>query len=132
MVHTGVLLPAALLQRLKPDGASSGRGLSAEIRYRLQASYEQEESDPDTRRLIECTEALSESIARDLGVPWHKSAFGRAAMKAGFTVLIAEYDSEDEKVPDAQWSGYPDEAPPDVVGQTHARLVLRACPRTQR
>lgn len=42
MAHTGVVLPHDLLQRLKADGLSSGRGLSGEIRRRLQASYDQD------------------------------------------------------------------------------------------
>ena len=69
MAHTGVVLPHDLLQRLKADGLSSGRGLSGEIRRRLQASYDQDARDPDTRHLIECTEQLANSITRDLVSP---------------------------------------------------------------
>ena len=129
MAHTGVVLPQDLLQRLKADGVSSGRGLSGEIRRRLQASYDQEAGDPATRHLIECTEQLANSITRDLLSPWHRTSFGRAAIKAGLSLLIAEYDIEGEKPADLPWTGYPDDAPPEVVGQTHARLALRAHPR---
>jgi len=46
-------------------------------------------------------------------------------LKAGIAVLLSQYDAEDERVPDTWFRGYPDDAPSDVVGQTHMRLVLR-------
>jgi len=132
MTHAAVVLPTVLLQRLKSDGAASGRGLSGEIRHRLQASYEHESRDPETRRFVEWTEELTESIARDLGVRWYQTKFAREAMKSGLEVLIGEYAAEGDSVPDVPWSGYSDDAPPNVVGQTHARLVVRARPRKPR
>jgi hypothetical protein len=131
MRHTGVVLPQKLLERLKTDGANSRRGLSGEIRHRLQGAYDQEARDPETRFLIECADDLANSISADLGVAWYLTAFGRAAMKAGLLVFIGKYDGKGEKVPDVSWSGYPDDAPPEVVGQTHARLVLKARQRDE-
>lgn len=132
MAHTGVVLPNDLLQRLKGNGASSGRGLSGEIRHRLQIAYEQEARDPETRYLVECTEHFADSLERDLNVPWHQTEFGRSAMKAGLLVLLREYDTGSDKAPAAPWSGYPDDAPPEVVAETHMRLVMRAHPRKHR
>ena len=37
MVHTAVVLPRDLLEQLRKDAEASGRGLSTEIRQRLQA-----------------------------------------------------------------------------------------------
>jgi hypothetical protein len=126
MVHTGVVLPKDLLERLKADGMTSGRGSSGEIRHRLQVSYDQEASDSETRHLIECTRELASSITRDLGIPWHRTSFGRAAFKAGLLLIAAGYDVAVENASDMPWTGYPDDAPPEVVGQTHARLILAA------
>ena len=50
MVHTAVVLPRDLLERLRRDAKASDRGLSTEIRQRLQLTYDQEglPSDPET------------------------------------------------------------------------------------
>lgn len=126
MLHTAVVLPQELREGLKRLAESSGLGLSAEIRQRLQASYELEGLNPRTRQLIEDTRMLADSLARDLGVPWNENEFARKALKAGFSVFLQEYDPEPDRLPDTPFSGYPDDAPHDVVGQTHARLILRA------
>ncbi len=126
MMHTGVVLPQHLLERLRADGERSGGGLSGEIRRRLQTSYDLEGLNPPTRRLIEDTRKLAESLALDIGAQWHESDFVRKALKAGFAVFLQEYDPKAERVADTAFSGYPDDAPHDVVGQTHARLILRA------
>jgi hypothetical protein len=126
MVHTAVVLPTDVLERLKRDAATSDRGVSAVIRERLQTSFDREGPDPQTNDLVECIKDLADSYARDVGVAWTTHEFGRSAMKAGIAVFLAEYDAEGDTVPDTPFTGYPDDAPPDVVGQTHARLILRA------
>jgi hypothetical protein len=126
MVHTGVVLPADLLQRLKADGATSGSGLSGEIRQRLQASYDLDGLNPPTRQLIEDTRKLADSLALDIGAQWQENEFVRKALKAGFAVFLQEYDPKAERVADTWFRGHPDDAPHDVVGQTHARIILRA------
>jgi hypothetical protein len=47
-------------------------------------------------------------------------------MNAGVSVFLGEYDAWGNDLPDTSFTGYPDDAPPEVVGQTHARLILRA------
>ena len=126
MVHTAVVLPQDLIEHLKRDAAASAQGLSAEIRQRLQTSFDREGPDPQTSDLVECIKDLADSYARDVGVPWYKHEFGRRAMKAGVAVFLGEYDAEGNNLPDTSFTGYPDDAPPEVVGQTHARLILRA------
>jgi hypothetical protein len=89
-------------------------------------SFDQEGRDPQTIQLVERIKNLADGLARDLGVQWHRTEFARKAFKAGLAILLGEYDAEGDTPPDTPFSGYPDEAPPDVVGQTHARLILRA------
>jgi hypothetical protein len=126
MRHTGVVLPQKLLARLTTEGAKSGRGVSGEIRHRLQASYDLDGLNQPTRQLIEDTKGLAESLALDIGRQWHEHEFVRKALKAGFAVFLEEYDPEAKRGPDVVFGGHPDDAPHDVVGRTHARLILRA------
>lgn len=126
MVHTAVLLPRSLLERLKGDAEASKGGLSTEIRQRLQMSFDREGLDPQTSDLVERIKDLADSLARDLGWPWHRHAFGQRAMEAGVIKLLGEYRAEGDTLPDTPFSGYPDDASPEVVGQTHARLIMAA------
>jgi len=122
MAQTAVLLPQDLLERLRKDAEQSGRGLSGEIRQSLQFT---DRLDPETRELIEDIKALADSIVHDLKFPWHKTEFGLDAFKAGITKFLDQYKVEGA-APDALFAGYPDDAPPHVVGQTHARIILAA------
>jgi hypothetical protein len=126
MVHTAVVLPMVLLERLKRDAAASGQTVSAAIRQRLQTSFDREGADPQTSDLVERVKDLADSLARDLGWPWHRHEFGQRAMEAGIIKFLGEYHAEGDRLPDTPFSGYPDDASPDVVGQTHARLIMAA------
>jgi hypothetical protein len=123
MVHTAVVLPADLISQLKADAEAEGRGLSAEIRFRLRATYLMQGSrgDRDTNNLLTAIKHLSDILARVLGKRWHQHPYAMAAFKAGVAELLARYQPEgDERVPpDSQVIG----DPPDVVGRTHARLI---------
>lgn len=123
MVHTAVVLPADLISQLKADAEAEGRGLSAEIRFRLQSTYLMQASrgDPDTGNLLNAIKHLSDRLARDLGKRWHQHPYVMAAFKAGVADFLGRYQPKgDERVPpDAQVIG----DPPDVVGRTHARLI---------
>lgn len=128
MVHTALVLPQQMLERLRSDARASGQGVSAEIRRRLQMTYDQEglPSDPQTTDLIKSIKELADSLAGDLRVQWYKHEFALKAFKAGIAVFLGQYDAEGDAHPDAPFHGHPDDAPHDVVGQTHARLILRA------
>jgi hypothetical protein len=129
MVHTAVVLPGDLIERLKKDAATSGIGLSAEIRMRLQTSYDLEglPADPPTNDLIESIKDLAAKLAGDLRVQWHKHKFALDAFKAGVEVFLRQYDvgGDARASLDPAFTGYPDDAPPDVVGIAHARRILR-------
>ena len=120
MVHTAVLLPGDLIMRLKKDAI--GHGLSAEIRRRLQTSYDRQEGhDPRTSELVQCIVELASSLARDLGVQWYSTEFAREAFKAGVAEFLGENEADGPS--EAPYSGHPDDAPPVVIGRTHARLI---------
>jgi hypothetical protein len=126
MVHTAVVLPRDLLEKLRTDAAAANRGLSAEIRQRLQLGYlvPREPYDHETSQLLAAIKLLSESLARDLGAKWHEHTYALAAFKAGVEAFLARYylAGDEDRRPDAQDADEPDD-PPDVVGRTHARLI---------
>ncbi len=126
MVRTQVVLPRELRDALQRAAEGKDQGLSAEIRQRVEVAYGLEALGPHTRQLIEDTRKLAESLALDIGAQWHENEFVRKALKAGFAVFLQEYDPKAERIADTPFTGYPDDAPHDVVGQTHARLILRA------
>lgn len=125
MVHTAVVLPRGLLERLKRDADVSDRGLSTEIRQRLQRTYDLEglPRDPETSDLVESIKSLANNLAGDLGKKWHKSRYALAAFKGGVLTFLAPFQPEgDLNVRDAD---DPSDSP-EVVGRTHARLIMAA------
>ena len=124
MVHTAVVLPRDLIERLKTDAERSERGVSTEIRQRLLLTYDLEglPRDPETSDLIECITSLAENLAGDLGKKWHESKYALAAFKGGLDQLLEPYTLESGETRDIP--GHTDM--PEAVGRTHARLIMRA------
>ena len=128
MVHTAVVLPRDLLEQLRKDAAASGKGLSTEIRHRLQLVDAQQmidaARDPETKELTRTIENLADNLARDLGKKWHEHAYALTAFRAGVMAFLAQYKPEgDASVrPDTRVVGEPDD-PAEAVGRTHARLI---------
>ena len=93
MVHTAVVLPRDLLGRLKRDAEASDRGLSTEIRQRLQLTYDLEglPRDRETNDLVEAIKTLADNLAGDLGKKWYQNAYALAAFKAGVAAFLAQY-----------------------------------------
>ena len=84
MMHTAIVLPKNLLDRLRTDGDASGRGLSGEIRRRLQSTYTAGElpQDQKTNDLIERISNLATYVERHYG-KWHENKTAKAAFAAG-------------------------------------------------
>jgi hypothetical protein len=126
MVHTAVVLPRDLLERLKKDAVMSGGGLSTVIRQRLKLTYDLQglPRDPETNDLIESIKKLADNLAGDLGMKWHEHPYALAAFKAGVAEFLVRHQPEGNPTrrPDS-----PDDADrddqPDSVGRTHARLI---------
>jgi hypothetical protein len=87
MVHTAVVLPRDLLERLKTDGERSERGLSTEIRQRLVATYGVVPRDAETTELVEFIQMLADSLGRDVG-KWHENEMAKAAFVAGLLEFL--------------------------------------------
>jgi hypothetical protein len=128
---------------------TSRQGISTEIRRRLQLTYDQEglPSDPPTSNLVEAIKKLADNLADDLGKKWHEHPYALAAFKAGVATFLAQYQPEGDatKRPVAIFPGRsaaafaslpvesfaegverePDD-PPEAVGRTLARAILRA------
>ena len=115
MVHTAVVLPRDLLERLRTDAKRSERGLSTEIRQRL-ANYDVD--DPETKSLIECIKSLANNLASDLGKSWHESEYAKAALAGGIMAFLGPLSAARD-IP-----GHTDN--PETVGRTHARLITAA------
>jgi len=125
MVHTAVVLPPDLIDRLKTDADAKGQGLSAEIRDRLLATYQGSPIDRETKDLLVAVRKLADAIADHLGAKWYEHSYSLAAFKAGVAHFLSLYLlSGDERVrPDSENTGAPDDDPPDVVGRSFARLI---------
>jgi hypothetical protein len=126
MVHTAIVLPRDLLERLREDAKRSNQGLSAYIREHLWLADFRPLQNPydKTTELVAAIKRLADTLAQDLGKKWHQHPYVLAAFKAGVAAFLARYQLEgDESVrPDTRGAGEPDD-PPDVVGRTHARLI---------
>jgi hypothetical protein len=121
MVHTAVVLPRILLERMRTDAERSGRGLSTEIRERLQMTYEIEglPDDPETRDLLACVKTLAINLNRDLGQNWHKSQYGKDALHGGWMTFLGEYVPEGDE-------GVRKFGNPNTHGITRARAIIEA------
>ena len=130
MVHTAVVLPQDLLKRLRADAERSKRGLSTEIRQRLQWTYDLERlpHDPETSDLIERIKRLTNTLAGDLGKKWYEQQLRDGSLQSRRGVFLARYHPEgDEEYVPIGFAG--DDDPPDVVGRTHARLIMGCATR---
>jgi hypothetical protein len=88
MVHTAVVLPRNLLDRLRSDAERSGQGLSTEIRQRLtMACFGEAARDRETTEFIDFIQLLADSLARDVG-KWHESENAKAAFVAGLLEFL--------------------------------------------
>jgi hypothetical protein len=127
-----------MLERLRSAAAASQQGVSAEIRRRLQLTYDQEvlPNDPETADLVVAIKRLADNLEHDLVKKWHQHRYVLKAFKAGVELFLARCQPEgDENTPpDMQRSWLSDELiprdvgephdPPDAVGRTHARFIM--------
>src|SRR5947209_3588761 len=89
MVHTAVVLPRDLLEKLRKEAELSDRGVSAEIRHRLQlvTDIEALPSDPVNMDLLNSIRLLADILYEDLGKKWHEHPYAHAAFKAGVSAF---------------------------------------------
>jgi hypothetical protein len=126
MVHTAVVLPRDLLEGLKKAAEGDGRGLSTEIRARLQHSanfLNGLQIDPVTGDLLNSIRLLGETLESDMGAKWHRDRDVLAAFKAGVMAFLGQYPLQayESAGPENRGAGEPDA--PEVVGRTLARRI---------
>ena len=92
MVHTAVMLPQDLLERLRRDADATDRGVSAEIRRRIQLTYDQEALPTKTRELLD----EIEQVAVSLEEPWQDNRFAFDVFKAAIIERLARHEPSSE------------------------------------
>ena len=92
LVQTGVRLEPDTLRRLR-----SGRGLSDEIRERLERTFKLDE-DPVTREVVEGLMNIAKLVALDFGAPWYADPKAHEAFVAAINVRLAAYAPSERTV----------------------------------
>ena len=127
MVHTAVVLPRDLLERLRKDGEASGKGLSHEVRLLLNLALmlKTERDDPRTASLLRAIRSLAKTLARDFGTQWDQHPYTYAAFRAGVLDFLGRYEKVVAENAKAVGSDAPTayQSPPELVGRAHARVI---------
>jgi hypothetical protein len=87
LIQTGLRLEAEILDRLR----SSDRGLSDEIRERLERTFKEDTTDPATRELCQFLVNLTVQVHRDFNMDWHRWPKAHAAFTAAVAQRLAGY-----------------------------------------
>ena len=98
MTHSAVRLPRSLQERLKRAGGE--RGMGEEIRRRLEASFEAEQtpSNPKTRELLEAISSFAEDTKNYYG-SWSEDAFAFRVLKSCVEILLTHFEPKGDAVP---------------------------------
>jgi hypothetical protein len=119
LVQTGLRLEAEILDRLR----SGGRGLSDEIRERLERTFKEDAIDPVTRELRGGLLTIAARLRADYGAEWHASWYAHQAFTAAIKQRLAGYEPP-EPPPSAAVADLFE--PPDTVGRLRERDDQRA------
>jgi hypothetical protein len=119
MTQSAIWLPRSLHERLKKAGGE--RGMGAEIRRRLEASFHAEKApaNPKTRELLDAIHSFAEEVTGYYGDP-AADAFAFAVLKACVDVLLTRYQPKGEPVPNPN----PDGAADLLYGPDHSIDVI--------
>jgi hypothetical protein len=103
------------------------RGVSEEIRERIERTFKEDEIDAPTRELRDFLVHIAAQLRDDYGTDWHKAPRAYQAFVAAIIEQLRPYEPVREPGPvaasDLLYLG-PDH-PPDVVGKLRARDVRR-------
>jgi hypothetical protein len=128
MVQTAFRLPRELHEQIK--AAAGERGISEEIRRRLEASFGPEAgSDVQTRELGAVISQLAARMDEDYGA-WHHDPFSFQAFKAGINLVMDHSRPKGEPVgkpkPNSVAEMMGEAGTPEQVGKSWAAVILRA------
>ena len=121
LVPTGLRLEPEVLDRLR----AGERGLSDEIRDRLQRTFTEDALDPVVREVRDLAVALSEMLEVDYGRPWHQSPRGHQAFMVAMADVLAQYEPVREPGPPVASDLLEGDIPPEPLGQIRAQDVRR-------
>lgn len=122
MIQTALWLPRDLHHKLKEEGGE--RGLSVEIRRRLEASFEAEPPDQTTDTLLD---AINQT-AIALDEPWHTNRFVFDVFKAAINELLSMCRPSNKAEPEtiARFQTDFGDEKPETIGRLLAQLAVRA------
>jgi hypothetical protein len=123
-------VPRELHERLKTAAEKNNRGITAEVRERLEASLAPRavNSDPKTQELLD---AIA-NVARTIGSfykPWHESPYSLAVVRSAVATLLTALGPKGEPVfePEPEdWASilFDTNDPPETVGRALAMMTL--------
>ena len=98
MIQSAIRLPRMLHERLKKAGGQ--RGMGEEIRRRLEASFDAENTatHPKTIYLLSAVSSCAEKIDHDYG-NWSEDAFAFEVLKGCVNILLMRFKPIGEPVP---------------------------------
>jgi hypothetical protein len=125
LAHVGVRVDPAIADRLR----ASERGLSDEIRERLERTFKYDEVDPVTRELVEGLINIAALLRIDFGVEWHAWPPAMQAFAEAVKERVVAY-----RLPPGILTGAGAAAemlrdePPETIGRMRERDDQRAHP----
>lgn len=119
LVQTGLRLEPGILRRLR-----TGRGISEEIRDRLERTFVEDALDPVTRELRDGVVNIINALRQDYEAEWHTSPAAHEALAAALAQRIANYAPTPGALVDAV-AEMPED-PPDLIGRMRERDDRRA------
>lgn len=125
-VHTAVVLPPDVLEQLR----RSERGVSEEVRRRVDRTLDEDAFDEQTRALGDAIMWIADEVSRQVGHPWHVTVKGRQAVAVAIQHFLEASIPPTESLAVELLFG-PDDPP--TLGRTIARSFqkfLSQIPRT--
>jgi hypothetical protein len=107
-VQTGLRLDSAMFQQLR----QSDRGVSDEIRDRLQRTFQEDSVDPVTRELRDGLVNVAKMLRLDFGEEWYSSPPAYEAFTAAVVQRLARYKPTQPSAPPSE---APDRIRPDYL-----------------
>lgn len=123
-VHTGIRLDAKIVERL----SVGERGISDQIRERLEQTFAEDDLDGVTRELRDGLVNIAARVRADFGCEWHMMPRAHQAFAAALTQRVAGYAPPPREAPaaasDLMFFGPDDE--PETIGRMRERDDQRA------
>jgi hypothetical protein len=121
-VHTAVVLSPEVRDKLK----QSERGLSEEIRERIERTFKYDEVDPVTRELVEGLINIAALLRIDFGAEWHRMPRAYEAFATAAAQRLAGYALPPDIVADTTSEMLTENDLPETVGRMRERDDQRA------